>query len=189
MWVCSSSIVRMRVPVYGSIFYTLVIFFDHQSHGSFCSSLKAWGLIQRSSETCKLSISHCKVCKPPSALPLVHYSCTHPSEWMTPPLFSGGSYSRLGERRPHNYTSALCFSVLAWTSQTGLWALIWTALFSPREVECSFKVPLFISCNCFVGEPWMLLVCWSRCTQLWKSLLGLDLSIDHSPYIALLVYM
>lgn len=62
-----SSIVRMRVPVYGPIFYTLVIFFDHQSHGSFCSSLKAWGLIQRSSETCKLSISHCKVCKPPSA--------------------------------------------------------------------------------------------------------------------------
>lgn len=80
--VCLSSIVRMRVPVYGPIFYTLVIFFDHQSHGSFCSSLKAWGLIQRSSETCKLSISHCKVCKPPSA-PLGLASC---ALFLHPPL-------------------------------------------------------------------------------------------------------
>lgn len=81
---CVRAIVGVCVRVYEPIFYTLVIFFEHQSHGSFCSSLKAWGLIQRSSETCKLSISHCKVCKlPPATLGLP--SCAlfqRPSLWM-----------------------------------------------------------------------------------------------------------
>lgn len=50
----------------------------------FCSSLKARGLIQRSSETCKLSISHCKVCKlPPASLGLPSCALFHrPSLWM-----------------------------------------------------------------------------------------------------------
>lgn len=137
--------VGVCVRVYEPIFYTLVIFFEHQSHGSFCSSLNAWGLIQRSSETCKLSISHCKVCKlppPPSASPLVHYSGAHPSEWKTPPLFSGRSGRLSGERRAHNYTSALCFWVSTLTSQTGLSELIWTAFLSLGELECSSTAPL-----------------------------------------------